>query len=259
MSLVTSVDEGGSNRLYGLPWGTVRMKQIFLSFHFSTRPDHPDRILADQVRDLLLSHGITPVTGEQLGGQALTPAVMKKIEASDGLIALCTRRERIKDSDQWITHPWVEDEFNHACSLEIRAIRLLQASVANSGAYSSRQYIEYDPNDAVQALLKLSKTIGDWKYEAGRPLKIQLLLQPQAKAARFSDGDDSYRWEYRFYRNGKPTGWAKAGLVPEPGGLFLYLEGVRDDDLIQVQLSAPRQFQRTSKATPMWLPIELHL
>src|SRR5713101_9048875 len=95
------------------------MKTIFLSWHFGDS----DRELVRQVDGLLGSHGLRTITGEELGGGALTPEVMDLIAKSDALVALMTKRN--EPPHYGGTHPWVVDEFKHAKFLNKPAIALV--------------------------------------------------------------------------------------------------------------------------------------
>ena len=75
------------------------MKKVFLSFAFRDE----DRGLVTAAEQLLASHDLVAVTGKRLAGEALTPAVMQRIEACDALVALLTRRD-LKTSGKWTTH-----------------------------------------------------------------------------------------------------------------------------------------------------------
>jgi hypothetical protein len=105
------------------------MRTAFLSCHFGD----PDRELVRQVETLLESHGLRVVIGEELGGGSLTPEVMGRIEKSDALVALMTKRS--VPPDYGGTHPWVVDEFKHAKSRSISAIALVAPGVSVVGAY----------------------------------------------------------------------------------------------------------------------------
>jgi hypothetical protein len=65
------------------------VKDVFVSFHYDERT----RKLARQVEELLESHGLHAVTGDVLGGGALTAETKAQIAEADALIALLTRRE----------------------------------------------------------------------------------------------------------------------------------------------------------------------
>lgn len=222
------------------------MKAVFLAHAF--RPE--DRELVSRVEALLVSHDVRPTTGERLGGQELTPAIKTRIRAADGLIALLTRRDQITTGG-WTTHQWVLDELAFARAEQKRAIALVEEGVQLGGAYAHHEYLAYSTADLPAALVALSETIGVWKREAGRLLKVQIL--PDTLARRL--GDDA-QCSYRFVREGQPLPWQESRPIRQTGGVFLYLSGAHDDLLVEIRIKVGREVW-ASPATSQWMPIEL--
>lgn len=226
------------------------MQKVFVSFHFSDDFDSPDRQLANRVEGLLRSHGLDLSSGAALGGGPLSVEVRELIEKSDALIALMTRRDQLA-SGEWTTHPWVQDEYGHARSQNKRAIALIEQGVAIGGMYQQNEYIPYNPADSLTAFLRLSATLGVWKKESGRLVKLK--IQPDQVALDF--GTDA-EWRYRFYSNGEYSGWQETSLSREPGGCFLDLPNVPDGSLIQVQTRS-NTGRAESINTPQWVSVDL--
>ena len=226
------------------------MKKLFLSYHFGDE----DRSLVSQVERLLASHHLFVVTGQRLGGEALTPAVMQRIESCDGLVSLLTRREQ-KTSGGWTTHQWVINELNHARSKQIRAIALVEDGVDVSGAYGERERIHFNRQALPEAFLALSETIGLWKSEAGRQLKIQILPEQLAEHAAAALGE--LTCHYRFGLAGDFSEWQQAQQVPETGGTFIYIDGVKDEQMIQIKISHAGAQWLSRFISSQSLPIEL--
>jgi hypothetical protein len=228
------------------------MQKVFVSFHFSEDFNSPDRLLVNRVEGLLRSHGLAVANGEILGGGPLTDKIRALIENCDALIALMTRRDQMANGN-YTTHPWVLDEYKHAINKNIPAIAILEKCVPpDQGMYQHNQYIPYDPNDMLTAFLKLSATLGNWREESGRHVK--LWIQPDQIA--FDYGPDA-KWRYRFNRNGVYTQWQDAQLTTEPGGCFLHLPHVLDElALIQVQASLGNS-NAESICSPQWVVVNL--
>lgn len=222
------------------------MKKIFLSFSFGNQ----DRELVAAIEQLMASHNVAVVTGRRLGGGALTPAIQALIDGSDGLVALLTRRDQLTGGG-WTTHPWVRDELNYARNRNQRAIALVETDVDPGGAYAEHERIPFDRDHPFDTILALSETIGLWKQEAGRLLKV--CVKPENLVRQAARGGVC---RYRFTINGQFTPWQEAILVPEPGGTFLYLNGVRDDYLIQVQVGDGVSNWETP-ATGQYVTVEL--
>jgi hypothetical protein len=205
------------------------MDRVFLAFSF--RPE--DRELVSGIEHLLESHNLRTVTGESVGGEALTPAVEARIDASHALIALLTPRER-KEDGRYTTHDWVRDELNYARAHHKPTIALLHTDVDLAGMYAEHERVDYDPNSPLSAFIKLSQTIGTWKRAAGRQDKIRVL--PEEFGHQLTDGRRDRAGSYRLIRSGRPGPWERAVIIREVGGAFAYLSGVDDDSLIQLRI-----------------------
>jgi hypothetical protein len=227
----------------------VGVKKIFLSFSFRDA----DRELVGMVDQLVESHNIARNTGQRLEGQPLTDAIREKINHSDGLIALLTRRD-LRDDGGWTTHDWVRDELNFARQAEIQAIALLEDGVVMSGAFGEHERLEFSRDQLPDALLALSATIGLWKRRAGRQVKVSIVADDLVSNARFLGG--LMKVEYRFIVGGEVKPWLPVTPLLEVGGPAVYLPGAQDGFLIQLQVKdGPDQW--ISPATPQMIEIRL--
>jgi len=225
------------------------MRTVFLSCHFGDS----DRGLMRQIEGLLESHGLRVVTGEELGGGALTPEIMKRIEQSDALVALMTKRSNPPDYGG--THPWVVDEFKYAMGLQKRAIALVEPGVAVVGAYKDHERIEYDPKEPLKAFLRLSRTIGSWKSDAGRLLKVQ--LRPPQLADQLAVANGNRHCKYCVYApDGTPSPWHEAPTLTEGDGTYAYLRGIKEESRIQLRVELAGIIW-TSPVLQQWMPVEL--
>jgi hypothetical protein len=225
------------------------VRKVFLSFAFRDE----DRALVAAAEQLLASHDVVAVTGKKLGGEELTPAVMERIEECDALVALLTRRDQ-KPTGKWTTHDWVRDELNHARTRAMRAVALVENDVEVGGAYAEHERIPLDRAVPLDAFLALSETVGLWKRQEGRRLKIRLMPDELAAMAGYAGSDPKCR--YRFVVNGARTEWRDATQIPEPGGTFLWVGGVQEDFLIQIELEEEGKHW-ISPAYPQYVSIEL--
>ena len=225
------------------------MNKIFLSFSFRDA----DRELVGMVDQLVMSHQLTRVTGRRLEGQDITDAIREKINGSDGLIALLTRRDARTDGG-WTTHDWVRDELNFARQAEIPAIAMLENGVVMSGAFSDHERIEFSRDDLPIALLAVSETLGLWKRRAGRQVKVSIVADDLVSNHRFLGGQ--MRVEYRFIVGGNVMPWQSITPILEIGGPVVYLQGIQDGYMIQLQVvDGPDQW--ISRATPELIEIDL--
>lgn len=226
------------------------MKKIFLSFSFR----NADRELVAAVEQLLASHHIQVTTGRRLGGDTLTEAIKEKINQADGLVALLTQREPLANGG-WTTHDWVRDELNFARNANKKAIALVETGVQLGGAYSDHEHIPFTRDEnLLDAFLAISDTIGIWKMQAGRLLKVRIMPESLAREPRLLNGQAQLK--YRYLTNGEFTPWKTILPIPEVGATVVYLPGSRDSDLIQLQMTdGPVLWQ--SPATPQLIEIKL--
>jgi len=198
--------------------------------------------------DILESHMVRTITGEELGGGALTNTIMGRINNSDALIALITPGEQRLDGS-YTPHTWVRDELNYARGRNKRAISLLQQSILPEGAWQEHEYIKFDPANLLPALRRLVKTIGQWKKEDGRLVKVMLLPEEVGTKVVLNKAT----CKYRFFKNGRPSEWKKADVVGEVGGSFAFIFCPYDDSLLEIRTKIGRD-EWGSKAFNQFIP-----
>lgn len=223
--------------------------KIFLGFAFRDQ----DKDLVNHVDRLLASQGIQPLTGEALGGEQLNPAVQQRIDEADGTVGLLTRREK-KKAGGWITHQWVADEVAYARARHKHAIALVEKGVDVNGMYQPHEHIPFDRAAPLPAIVRLAETVGQWRRAHGRTVKVQIL--PQSLAARIGRGDNNATCRYRLCLQGHYTAWTDATLVPETGGTFVWISGVQEDQLVQIEVREGKKVW-LSDATSQWLSVTL--
>lgn len=223
--------------------------KIFLGFSFRGE----DKDIVEMVGQLIASHLVEMKTGERLGGEQLTPAVQRRIEECDALVGVLTRRDRRQDA-KWTTHQWVLDEIGWARAKNRKVIALVEQDVDVGGMFQSHEHIPLDKNNPIQGLLTLSDTIGLWRRERGRTVKVQIL--PEAIAQKVGDGGNGVRCRHRLWLGGAYSPWQDLVPVPEAGGTFVFVNGVQDEHLIQFQVhQASKSWQ--SVATSQWIQVTL--
>ena len=220
---------------------------IFLAFAFRDE----DKPLVSQVERLLASQDVRVRTGERLGGGQLTPEVQQRIQECDALIALMTRRDPLQQGG-WTTHSWLRDELGWARGSNKHAIALVEEGVTDAGLFAAHEWIPLDRDNSVEALLRLAETVALWKQELGRLVKVQ--IAPEEIATKLGDGAATCR--HRMCRQGKFTVWHDITPIPEAGGTFLYLDGVRDEHLIQIEANDAGAIWK-SPATSQWMLVQL--
>lgn len=235
------------------------MRAAFVSFQFRS-PEDPlfdsERDIQKSIEDLLTDHGIRPVTGRRLGGQQITDEVKRLIEQSDCLVAVMTRRDRLADGDRerYTTSDWVKAELAWARTSEKRAIAMVERGVELAGPDAQHEYIPLDRAKPLPAMMALSATIGRWRREAGYARVVRLLPDDIGQQVRL---DGRYQCRYRQRRGSLAEPWRPGEPVVEPGGTFLYVEGIRDDAGIEVEIREGDRTRWWSPVTPQFIPVEL--
>ncbi len=229
------------------------MDKVFLSYSFA--PEPPGEIIS-AIETLLESHDIRPTGGEDIEGRTLNEGIKSEIAKCDGLVAVLSARNR-KDNGRFLPTSWVMAELVHARAKEKSCIAIAYPDVDVEGPEAANERIPFNPARPSDALLKLSRTVGDWKRSRGRRAKVRIL---PPELLPLIQGDDRMECLYRLMR--EDTGerlndWERAKLAVMPGGAFAFIPAVPADSLIQVKLQSESGTSWISQPTPQWLHVEL--
>ena len=202
------------------------MQKIFLSYHF----DPVARELAAFVENLIHSHGIAAITGRNLAGQSLTPAIKTKIQSCDALIYIRTKR-RPDQSNDWVMHEVSTAEVSGLPFIGIIQEELLPIT----GPFMNKEYIPFSDIHSAELWLKISTTIGLWKAETGSI--VEAMIEPPQLATMIRQMGSRISIEYCLYdREYNKTDWKPARFATTPAGVSVLLPGVRDKFGIQIRV-----------------------
>jgi hypothetical protein len=231
--------------------------KVFLSHSFSSE----DRELVQAVERLLNSQDMVVTTGRHLAGGQLHPEIRNRIDNSDGLVALKTRRDRLVGPDEnlWRSSPWIDYEYNHAREQDKHAIALVENGVEiDGGPFDGYERIALDREDPLEAFLALSETLWQWKERTGIRRVVQIRPNDLGRNFRINR---NLKCRYRFTdREGHTGEWIDTKPVLPASGTLLYLTGVRDNDTyIEVQILQPQDENPRwySPATPQFISVEM--
>ncbi len=227
--------------------------KVFLSHSFSNE----DRELVGGLERLLSSQDIALDKGRRLGGEQLRPEIWRRIEDSNGLIALMTRRKRVGDpgEDRWRTSTWIDDEYKHAREHGKQAIAMVEHGVEIDGAFENYEHIQFDRSDLLEAFLALSETLWQWKERIGVLRVVQ--IRPDELGRVFGTNSDM-KCRYRFIREGVYGQWIETKPVRAGRGTLLYVRGVPDDDaFIEVQVLENQSLRWFSQAASQYISVEM--
>lgn len=226
------------------------MRTVFLGFAFR----EVDRELVDHIERLLESHGLKATTGKAVGGERLNEAVEARIRNADAFVGLLTRREQFANGG-WSTHGWIKDELRYARDQSRPAIALVETDVKVEGMEQPQENIPLDRAAPLEAFLRLSETMAEWKRKAGRTLRVR--LQPDDIAELVTADAAGVLCQYRFVDDrGQPTPYMNGRVSEEAGGIVLYVDGVGDQHHIQVKIEAANRVWR-SPVEPQLMQITL--
>ena len=219
-------------------------RRVFLSYSF----DH-DRELAKLIQALVESVGDDLVTGEDLGGGPLTPAIQQRVREAQAFVAIVSPRPVDAENPRGASE-WVLGEIDYARGLDtvptlsagggVGSIVIVHRDVpaAHLGPmYQNHERMVYTPDQMVAPITKLMRTLSRWKEEAGR--RIKLVLQPKDIGQPITG--NYVVCKYRFIREGIPTEWREAPVFVDAGAPCVWVDGLRDDQSIEVQLQMGTQ------------------
>jgi hypothetical protein len=231
------------------------MNNIFVAFPFKPKAGAAVKDVVDAIGRLIASHGLVAVTGESLGGDALSPAVQRLIGGSDALVALFTRERQLARGNKWLPTAWVQSEITSARSRGKRAIALVEKGVEVGGLFEEHERIDLDLRHPLDALLQLSESIRAWKEDAGRFLLVR--LRPDEAAALAQTGNSQCRVRL-VPLQGPAGGWDEGIIREQPGGVFLAVPGVKENVALEVEIfNGDGRPVWKSGAFPQWVHVEM--
>jgi hypothetical protein len=224
------------------------MQQIFLSFTYSPHPDHVTETeeLRRRVSMVIEALDLRVITGEDLGGEALTPEIQVRIDKCDALVALVTPWKDRQGNK--VAPPWVNDEFTYAKARNKRAFRISHPDYAGAGMYAAHEFTTYSPDKMPDTLLKLMKTLALWRKESGRPMEIE--IAPDVAGQRF-DPARVRECEFQLFRDYEESDWQRAKIWPQPGALLAYLPGVPDQAKLRLRLQLDNEIWQSDYQSPV--------
>lgn len=221
--------------------------KIFVAFHFDDEVERPpgelsNRDLAGFVKELIESHGMTPVSGEHVGGGQLENEIKQEIEASDGLIALCTADQKLAEGGARATQ-WVENELGKAKEGK-PCIAVIEETVVNNGMYEGHEHAPLERSEPVPTLIKLSHTLTRWKTSTAT---FEVLPADIAEMA--ADPEMDLECYYQLWSKGKPGEWIPIQLVPEENGTYATVNVTSPEDGVRFKVKYDNKLW-ASRVTP---------
>jgi len=219
-----------SSRRKASATGEVPLK-IFVGFGYNDR----DQWIPDLVFPLIKAFGSEVVTGEEMQGQELDDGVRQRIETSDAMIALLTRRGEPSAEGVYETHRWVVEELALAIAGGLRVVEVREEGVSDQGGIAgNRQRIRYSEAERDKLLVELATTVGNWV----RTVDVTLRLLPPEVVEEFRPllGAPGFRCTYTVLEGNRESAPKDTLVRPIKGGLFVYAAGLSPQSLVRITI-----------------------
>lgn len=209
------------------------MRRVFLAFGYNQR----DAWVKDLVVPMVEAFGVEAATGEEVPGQALSPAIQELIRNSDALIAFLTRRDQLANGS-WTTHPWVLGELTHGQSSGLaRLLPVVEEGVDyQPGIVGNLQRLAFQEARRDECLVALARAIGQWTR--AQNIRLQLLPPAFVEAVRPQVPTPGFRCTYQLMEGSRTRPEQPVQIMKIKGGLFIDLIEVPPQALVKIQIAA---------------------
>jgi hypothetical protein len=217
--------------------------KIFVGYGYH---DH-DRWIEELVFPLIESFGCEVVHGKIMVGDVLSTNVRNTLLSCDALIGFLTRREP-SSGDKWTTHRWVIEELAAAYD-QIPTIEIRESNVdPQGGMLGSQQRIDFDETRRDACLVHIAQAIS--------VLRSDFLKRKSVKNARLGPQQfindikrliikPGFICQYRVRRDSFESPYQPADIRRVAGGLYVWLPGVADTDLVEISVTYGAQAWRS--------------
>jgi hypothetical protein len=109
--------------------------------------------------------GFSVVSGEEPKADTVSNKVRERIEAASYFLGVFTRRDRLRNRNEWTTSSWVIDEKAYALAKGKKLILLREIGVKSiGGIQGDYEYIEFNRDDLAEVLIKLVQILRSLKW-----------------------------------------------------------------------------------------------
>lgn len=226
------------------------MQRIFLSYTYAPHPDHAAclNLLELQLRRVIEALELRVADGRHLGGAALTTEIERRIDESDGLIAIFTPQ---MGADGQVDSPeYVASEFEHARAAGKPTFRVQHASLPRPrGLGAEAEHILYMPDNLLDVVMKVLQTLAIWKSERGR--SVQIRIQPDELARNFDEnGNDLCEYQLLLAGHAKASTPRQTTLFPEPGAAYVHVPDFIEGAKVRIRMKVQGDNWRSEFVQP---------
>jgi hypothetical protein len=211
--------------------------RIFVGYGYNDR----DSWIKELVFPLVEAFGCEVVHGEIIVGDSLSAGVRNKLLSCDALLGFLTRRSP-GNNGAWRSHRWVVEELAAALTGQIPTVEIRETNVdPQDGMLGDQQRINYDEAHRDLCLVQIAQVISVLRsdFQKHKSFKYVRLGGPEqfVTEARKLAAKSGLKCQYRVRRNTVEIPYQPVDILRVSGGLYIYLQGVTDSDLVQINVS----------------------
>ena len=204
----------------------------------------------DMIVNIISSFGILPVIQKRAAVEIQKEGQMKTLNDCDALLSIVSKNPAC---DQLKS---VQDELEYFDAAGKRNMMIAYEGINCTTLWHEREFISHSPSEVVKTMTTISTTLGFWKHDMGRNVRVRLELRESALSTMIRN-QKSPHLQYRTWSDGRHSRWTKAPVVYEPGGITTFLHGVHEDQLLEVKLDDGHTTWK-SKISPQVLYMKLN-
>lgn len=126
-------------------------KKVFVGHSFSPS----DLDLVNDIKSFLMYFGLQIDSGERPDARSISEKIKSRLVDCDVFLGLFTRREKLGETGEYSTSPWVSDEKTYAVSLNKSVLLYVEEGVHfNPGLQADYEYIRFSRSHFSEALIK---------------------------------------------------------------------------------------------------------
>jgi hypothetical protein len=153
-----AIEEPLARRGTGVSLALRNTQTVFLAHSFASDDDRVNQLM----RRALEAMGLRVLTGEKPRAERISEKVKRRIDASEALVGLFTRRDKFQDRDEWGTSPWLIDEKAYALAKGKKLVLLKESGVSNiGGLQGDAELVPFDRAELAEAIVRLIEMFHD--------------------------------------------------------------------------------------------------
>lgn len=208
--------------------------KVFVAYSYHT----PDEWIPELIFPLIEAFDGEAVDGREIAGENLVAGVVGRIQGAQAFIGFRTHRPPavLNGRDGGNSHEWVTQELAAAITQRLLWVEVRELGVGPHAMSAGMVHIDYDPNNRDLCLAKLVRLLASWR----RRMPVQVKLLPEAFVATIRPliGTPGLQCTYRCLDGPLESPPYPAQIRRINGGLFIFIQGVPQDALVEVTVIA---------------------